>query len=554
MTTRSSSISNMHQHNYDTPSTLEQMIILKYDGLSSYQRPRTLLNLLRTNAVPSSMEVGILKGSLFHVQNDIRRIVADLNRLSSDGDVEMFDHDVSRQLHNRLVLLEEIERDHRLPLLPIRRIPPEILMEIFLCTASFSGNVLNTNSAPWVIGQVCSSWRSICNSMCPSLWSSIDIFANDRFMRKKDPRSLLGTVLSRSRQYGLAIRLSSSIEPTIWEELLPHAERWTNIHLTDIGQPEMGYLSHLRGRLERLQDCYLEFACEGLEIINVFDHTLALKKIKVYGLEPDTLFLIASTNLEVFVDDRDEWLPSASLVHYHLLKVLQDSPNLTCFYAPYCSRVTSTAGRAVFPRIVKPSLSELTVCDNSLIRSLSLPRLEVAALFNDYCLDLADCLSDFQDMLVQSQCNTLTTLQVFNIRLRPGNLVRIFKLSPALVSFYYQTHEWEAQNDEALQGVIGGLFNSQEFVPQLKDVVLELALFSETDIHCANHRMVEMIVARRGSSLRKFHLAATVPDKGFCDLGEGDIERLRNIKAEGFDVAITSCGSLDVDNRKHIYV
>ncbi|KAK0191992.1 hypothetical protein F5146DRAFT_1135729 [Armillaria mellea] len=211
--------------------TFEETVLSKY-GLSSYQRPRTLLTLLRTNAVLSPMEEGILKGSLFHVQNDIRQIVADLGHLSSDGDVEMLGQDVSRQLHNRLVLLEEIECDHRLPFLLIRRIPSEILMEIFSYTSSFSPDILDASSAPWVIWQVCRSWRSVCISMCPDLRSSINILSGPCTQKK--------TVLSRSRQHGLAIRLTSSSGPITWEQLIAHGERWTNIHLTGIGLPELG--------------------------------------------------------------------------------------------------------------------------------------------------------------------------------------------------------------------------------------------------------------------------------------------------------------------------
>ncbi|KAK0496561.1 hypothetical protein EDD18DRAFT_1389015 [Armillaria luteobubalina] len=530
------------------PSTSEETVLSKYEGLSSYQRPRTLLTLLRTNAVPSLMEEGILKGSLFHVQNDIRRIVADLSHLASDGDVEILGHNISRQLHHRLALLEEIERDHRLPLLLIRRIPSEILMEIFLYTASFSPDILDAGSASWVIGQVCGSWRSICIKMCPSLWSTINISA-DLCMHKKDPRSLLQMVLSRSRQHGLAIRLTSSIGPITWEQLLAHSERWTNIHITHIGLPELEYLSHLRGHLGRLQECYLEFTCEGLDVFNVFDHTPALKEIRVYGLDLNTFFPITSTNLETFVDDRDEWLTSTSIHDQHL-KLLQDLPDLKIFCAPY----RCTTGRIIFPRIIKPSLSELTICDNSLIRSLSLPRLESAALFNDCWLSLADCLADFQDMLIQSQCNSLTTLEIHDVLLRPTNLLRIFELSPALVSFRYQTHEWAAQDDDALKSIFRKLFDSAELVSRLKDIVLELALFNETDIHCANYTMVDMITARRGSSLQKFHLAASAPSEGFCDLGEGDIQRLKDINADGFDVAITSCDCLDIFRSRQIYV
>lgn len=524
------------------------MVLSKYDDLSSYQRPRTLLALLRTNDVPNPMEVGILKGSLFHVQNDIRRIVADLDRLSY-GDADVLSRDTCRQLHNRLALLEEIEYDHRVPLLLIRRIPPEILREIFLYTAGFFSDIFNAGSEPWVIGQVSRSWRSVCIFMCPGLWSRIEIrSSDDQCVRKKDPMALLRMVLSRSRQHRLDIRVTSSIGSTMWEELIATAERWTNIYLTSIGLQEVGYLSHVRGRLGRLEECHLEYSCEGLDFIDAFDYTPALKKIKVFGLDLNTLFHITSANLELFVDDRDVWSASAS-IHDHHLKLLQDSPNLKVFYAPY----RCPAGRTVFPRITKPSLSELTVCDNSLIRSLSLPQLTDVALFNDCWVNPIDCLASFQDLLIQSHCNTLTTLQISDIILHPENLLRIFELSPALVSFYYQTHEWSAQNDDILKILFRRLSDSQALVPHLKDVVLELTLFSETDVHCASRKMVDMMVARLGLSLQKFHLTATVPDEGFCNLGEDDFERLRTMKMEGFDVVISSCGS-DIDEERHVYV
>ncbi|KAG7440585.1 uncharacterized protein BT62DRAFT_822915, partial [Guyanagaster necrorhizus] len=53
---------------------------------------------------------------------------------------------------------------------PIRRVPNEILSEIFSFTcADMSDSVDIVSGAPWVLSHVCSLWRSICLSS-PRLW------------------------------------------------------------------------------------------------------------------------------------------------------------------------------------------------------------------------------------------------------------------------------------------------------------------------------------------------------------------------------------------------
>ncbi|KAJ8073126.1 hypothetical protein PM082_019994 [Marasmius tenuissimus] len=74
---------------------------------------------------------------------------------------------------------------------PIRRVPPEILTEVFrICTAndateqsmpflcpddwlSFPGS-LDTRKAPWILGQVCRGWREVATS-ASDLWTQISV-------------------------------------------------------------------------------------------------------------------------------------------------------------------------------------------------------------------------------------------------------------------------------------------------------------------------------------------------------------------------------------------
>ncbi|KIK66204.1 hypothetical protein GYMLUDRAFT_112641, partial [Collybiopsis luxurians FD-317 M1] len=67
---------------------------------------------------------------------------------------------------------------------PIRRTPPEVLLEIFSYCIDFIDvehpstcrhiNSLDTKKGPWCLGQVCRYWRSVVLE-CPRLWSSLSI-------------------------------------------------------------------------------------------------------------------------------------------------------------------------------------------------------------------------------------------------------------------------------------------------------------------------------------------------------------------------------------------
>ncbi|KAJ7157392.1 hypothetical protein C8R46DRAFT_860111, partial [Mycena filopes] len=61
---------------------------------------------------------------------------------------------------------------HRAILSPVRRVPPELLCEIFSLTVQNDGDA--PKQPPWYLGQVCGLWRHSALSL-PSLWSSITI-------------------------------------------------------------------------------------------------------------------------------------------------------------------------------------------------------------------------------------------------------------------------------------------------------------------------------------------------------------------------------------------
>ncbi|KAJ6595071.1 hypothetical protein DFH09DRAFT_887300, partial [Mycena vulgaris] len=65
---------------------------------------------------------------------------------------------------------------------PIRRIPPEILAEIFLncrqnSRASEFYSITDPSEAPLLLGRVCSSWRVIAHGT-PRLWDALYFHTN----------------------------------------------------------------------------------------------------------------------------------------------------------------------------------------------------------------------------------------------------------------------------------------------------------------------------------------------------------------------------------------
>ncbi|KAG5648300.1 hypothetical protein DXG03_004872 [Asterophora parasitica] len=90
----------------------------------------------------------------------------------------------SLRLSLRKDILDSI-RILRVVLAPQKRLPPELLTEIFVLASHRSGNWLHNNyplrlrldttKPPWVFGQVCARWRHISRSQTHSLWRDLHL-------------------------------------------------------------------------------------------------------------------------------------------------------------------------------------------------------------------------------------------------------------------------------------------------------------------------------------------------------------------------------------------
>ncbi|KAF9019101.1 hypothetical protein BDZ89DRAFT_326713 [Hymenopellis radicata] len=230
-------------------------------------------------------------------------------------------------LDNERRLLKERQQHISGALSPLRRLPLEILQEIFLYTLAQSGepdytwlNVRDPTDSLWRIRRVCQKWRMAAQD--PHLWTGL------RLTRiGQGGLSLLRDVLERSRSLPLRFhfiwnetRESIYLGRLILDELVQHSERWQYASFTCTARAFTQSMSALRGRLPKLEE--LEFFAHWL--LGQDDHieggpfeiAPSLTKAKISC----AVFKLDGSQLKSFTSD--SVTPAA-------FRVLMSSPKLT---------------------------------------------------------------------------------------------------------------------------------------------------------------------------------------------------------------------------------
>ncbi|KAJ7762571.1 hypothetical protein B0H16DRAFT_1529247 [Mycena metata] len=186
---------------------------------------------LGTNYSPEDEE--ILEIQAFLVEPTLR-----LNRLD----------DKIAELEQAIQKLKEERKDfrafvdaHKALVSPVRRLPIDIIQEIFLaCLPTNRNCAMSAFDAPLLLGRICSSWRTISLST-PPLWTTLHI-VNPSVSKEVDATQFGEIValrlaaakmwLKRSAPYPLSISLKSgSSNHSEFSQLLsPFAARWQHIH------------------------------------------------------------------------------------------------------------------------------------------------------------------------------------------------------------------------------------------------------------------------------------------------------------------------------------
>ncbi|KAF7342613.1 F-box domain-containing protein [Mycena sanguinolenta] len=184
--------------------------------------PQTLARferLLTTNEPPRTTDLAFLRPVVQKTSARLANLDEDISRLQ--GRLQQLEDERASlaQYHTRITGV----------LSPVRRMPPEILGEIFSWTLPTIREVLGIENCPWVLTHVCCGWRAVALSI-PSLWSLITI---DFSAEQQYPVEIIRTHLERARSLKIHFFGSeehdSDAQISLFVLLGEHSVRWEEL-------------------------------------------------------------------------------------------------------------------------------------------------------------------------------------------------------------------------------------------------------------------------------------------------------------------------------------
>ncbi len=197
-------------------------------GFVNFLPPESQLQTLATIQSSNSLVSQLLRGSRLLTDSDYALIsaeIAKLERLRSLYDAQLQELDSRRR-----PVLKSLENRKSI-YAPIRRVPRDILLEIFHSVCDiWRQNSLNISGPLWVLGRVCRVWRDALHTS-PVSWSR-NVLIESPF--SEHAPQILRTYLERTGDHPLSIQiLHFSSKPTedgeIMSLLLQSCYRWKNL-------------------------------------------------------------------------------------------------------------------------------------------------------------------------------------------------------------------------------------------------------------------------------------------------------------------------------------
>lgn len=272
------------------------------------------------------------------------------------------------------------------PLSPIRKLPPEILSEIFLFAAAGSSirwpSRRDDSDMPWLLGKICSYWRTVSLSL-PQLWS--DIHLDHKFFPGAPPSSkteeFLRLCLDRSRNERLTFSVDtrnpgSFVRPVILT-LLSHSERWKDASFdADLLSTYHGDLVLAKHKVPNLRRVHFGLSpldsVPSLTPLDAFEDAPQLSEISVIGIVHPCHFLRVSWSQITHFTSKGSTFREGEFT-----QIMQQMTNLVAF---------STEGERILEvassqPVLLPHLTKLTIINKGSYISktsqfLTVPRLQ----------------------------------------------------------------------------------------------------------------------------------------------------------------------------------
>ncbi|KAF7345006.1 hypothetical protein MVEN_01663400 [Mycena venus] len=307
---------------------------------------------------------------------------------------------------------------------PVRRVPPEMVCEIFALTLSCKDDRMD--KTPWQLGHICQSWRLAALGY-PPLWNSITIPSpRDSFLLPMIETQLLRSASGPLNVYWSADEEEGTADPQCAASVVSHCNRWHLVCLdTTYTSDELSWLHPAAGRLD------------------------ALERLKVLGSDPTVgirdIFSVAPRLREVILTDfrlgrysAQIDLPWGQITHYRgafiaqtQIDILKQTPYLRqCavglkLHIDYDPDNNSPA--------VLPYLRRLCIGQPRLLDRLNTPLLEELSCVRNWRMDLRALLP-----FVHSSSCSLKTLVLMSCGICP-DLVEVLRGLPSLTYAFIES-------------------------------------------------------------------------------------------------------------------
>lgn len=224
--------------------------------------------LLISNEPPVDSDIPVVQSVLFETDA----------RLSSLGDEIARVSQQLEKLKQKHSSLSSYRKQNGGILSLIRRIPLEILGEIFMCTLpspsgirAAGGKGIQITDSPWVLTHVCRDWKKIALSI-HSLWSLVIVSYLPEAGPGTSPLPMVEAQIARAQNsnlkihfYGLDQGVTSQDQIEMFKLLARHASRWEELN-AQVTWDLVLLLVDLRGRFLSLRKLWIRWSGRPLHI------------------------------------------------------------------------------------------------------------------------------------------------------------------------------------------------------------------------------------------------------------------------------------------------
>ncbi|KAK7042294.1 hypothetical protein R3P38DRAFT_2889578 [Favolaschia claudopus] len=467
--------------------------------------------LLQSNETPLDSQIPAIRSEIDRIRAELAVSLVTRNEFDED-------------LRN----MEEHLNAHSAILSPIRRIPPEILSEIFSWTSSFER--IGTFGAhevampPWDLTHVCRAWRAVARGDS-ELWSRIRIStrASTSPTLPSYPIEALEAQLSLSHTASLGVEFlvhstNSEAALPLLETLVLHCDRWKLFTFKSLDMSLIPSLVHIHGRLNRLESLTII----GDDLNDAFN----------WPSEYTDMFSVAPRLREVRLSDSSMRsfsprisFPCENVTHLRLYclsdwfyQTLCKTPSLV-----ECEILACDVPNLSVPVVEIPSLrrlTALTVQKAPLTSFIRAPNLDF--------LSLSGIIDNVPAFIQDSRCR-LTTLRLADIYHGPDTILNLLQCTPTLSNLAITLFDFTATAVEIILAALTISGTSADLCPALTG--LFIGFIEQKRFDLLSYRMIGSRFhpqALQGRALRRIWIQAGIfLNEGWVNLEEDHLVEIQ---------------------------